>query len=182
MSSTIILSRPLGPKDVLTTFAIACVARTGRWEDWLATARVWSARWWCGGGWRRGVNRAYHFGHECRSRKSSGRPRKGCRSWAAQTWTPFLQLCVMAWIVGRGEVWRCDGLESSFCLQKRRYNLPRASTVDHLRLPLDAAFFGGSRLARRVGGGGGMGRRARKERLFQFRQQAQQSQQASKPR
>jgi hypothetical protein len=30
MSSTIILSRPLGPNELFTTFAIACVARTGR--------------------------------------------------------------------------------------------------------------------------------------------------------
>lgn len=28
MSSTIILSRPLGPNELLTTFAMACVART----------------------------------------------------------------------------------------------------------------------------------------------------------
>lgn len=28
ISSTIILSRPLGPKELLTTFAMACVANT----------------------------------------------------------------------------------------------------------------------------------------------------------
>ncbi len=145
MSSTIILSRPLGPKELLTTFAMACVARTGR-----VGRRVSSA----GGMRRRGVNEAYRFGHECRNRKSSDHQGKGCRSPAVQTWTPFLQRCVMARVVGRkggcgGDCWN----RVSACATLRSiiyHELPQWT----MYLPLEA-FFGGVEL--------------RSERLFQLR-------------
>ena len=76
MSSTIILSRPLGPKELLTTFAIAWVARTTS-----KSARVGSHDWSC---------LAYRSGRGCRSLRSSGRRGTGSRSGAARTCTPLL--------------------------------------------------------------------------------------------
>ena len=78
MSSTIILSRPLGPNELLMMFAMACVAWT------VGEGRI-LADWELLG--RRGATNHFDRGYRCR--KSSGPRGTGCRPGAGQRGSPF---------------------------------------------------------------------------------------------